>query len=168
VSLSTRLAIAVGVATVIGMACGYTYREGTFFPATWKSEYVKIGSCVKTEHPAGGWVQVYMDAAGAKAFGAGANPLPEGTVIVKAQYKSAGCAQDFDLWTAMRKGKPGTSKPGRDWLWQTIWDSGKIHFSGVNPDCINCHDACGGKDTDFICTGREAQPSGVGGETNTW
>lgn len=148
--------LAAIAATAFIVACGYSYKQGTFFTKTWQSDYVQVSACAETEHPAGGWQRVLATPKAAAQFKAKSWPIAEGEIFLKAQYKDPNCTGSVDAWTVMRKGKPGTAPKSGDWEWQTVWgSSGEIATQGQPRFCIDCHDGCAGSDTDWLCTANQ-------------
>ena len=143
-----RLLSALCLAASLG-ACGDTLDVDPFFPATYKSSYVKMSACIKGAHPAGDYVVSWISPGGAAAWKAG-EVVPEGTVLVKSQYTDSACKEQ-SRFTAMRKLKIGTAPAQGDWEWALLDDSRGVRecCAGDN-GCVSCHTPC--KKQDYICT----------------
>lgn len=84
------------------------------------------------------------------AYTEGTYPLPEGTILVKAEYGDSFCEELVEL-TAMRKLAPGTAPADGDWEWQHVDASGKVLGSGSLTRCVMCHQGCT-NGRDLTCT----------------
>jgi hypothetical protein len=145
------------------VGCGYQHDERSFFVEDWENAYQQVGTCSKTSHPRGGYVEVFVSPEGHSAWLAG-QELPEGTVFVKVQWdEDAKCTTGAqDLFTAMRKGAPGTAKDSADWEWQTVGGAGEVLSSNFqDPSCIACHTPCTGP-PGLVCS---SAPTPAGGTT---
>ena len=78
-------------------------------------------------------------------------PIPEGTVLLKAQHGDAAC-QNLDRWTVMRKGATGSAPDGGDWEWQVVDGGGDVKMKGQLAMCVSCHS--GTADTDWVFTSK--------------
>jgi hypothetical protein len=84
------------------------------------------------------------------AYTEGTYPLPEGTVLVKAEHDDSFCDEVVEF-TAMRKLAAGTAPEDGDWEWQRVGANGKVLESGSLPRCVMCHEGCT-NGRDFTCT----------------
>ena len=141
-SLTRTLPLGLVAALALGaVACGeeYTYSADSFFLENWESDYTKISDCAQSPTHSGDYVRVFADAASAPAY-AGDAEVPEGGVIMKAQYSDDECS-DLGSITAMRKGPEGTSETG-NWEWQRISGDGSVDQEGQLSACVDCHAGC--------------------------
>lgn len=81
----------------------------------------------------------------------GPYPFPEGTLIVKEEYRDQECA-DLMGYTAMRKEQSGYFPESGDWQWFSLDPYGVVLKDGKQPTCTKCHADCNAKTRrDFTC-----------------
>lgn len=119
-------------------------------PANYKMTFAQVRDCrASIDH---GLVSVIVRVRPeqAAAYESGPYPLPEGTLVVKEQYRDSQC-QELTGYTVMRKEKSGYFPAGGDWQWFTIDTYGTVMQKGKVSSCANCHTMCGAK-RDRLCT----------------
>ena len=152
-----KKSMAMGIALMFSLGCAGAGPDGggepdavdtRYFPANWKSTYVKVQSCSPTQHPIGGSVEVWVSSDIAEALAVD-GPVPVGGTILKVQWTEDGeCTTgECNLFTIMRKLSEGSDPDHGDWDWQTAGADGTL--GETDPaSCVACHTPCAG----LLCT----------------
>jgi len=133
--------IAVGL-----VGCEVEIDPNAFFPQDYETSMTKVGGCRTSQTHSDPYYTFHVSASGVEAFNAGMD-VPVGTVLLKAQYKDAECA-DLDRWTVMKKREVGFDPDNYDWEWQSVDGEGQVAEQGKLSYCKSCHKPC----PNGICT----------------
>jgi len=123
------------------------------FAADYRTTYRLVRDCRNSSaHPA--TMRVYVNEVGADAYEAEANPLPEGTIVVKEEFGGTDCDDDGQIlsWVAMLKREPGYDADDGDWQWQRVLSPNRGVFTNDKSSCISCHRAPDCLVRDLMCT----------------
>ena len=96
--------------------------------------------------PHGAFVRIYANAIAMKSLREGKTQLPDGAVLVKANYGKD--KTTFLGLTPMVKIK-GYNPDAGDWFWVSYSPDGKATAEGKVKSCIGCHEAVGSHDWYF-------------------
>lgn len=120
--------------------CEVEVDPNAFFPQDYETSFTQLGGCRVSNIHSDPYYELHVTKSSADAFNAGM-PLPEGTVLLKTQYKDKDCS-DFSRWTVMKKRESGFDAANFDWEWQNVDGQGEIAETGKIEYCGNCHKAC--------------------------
>ena len=120
--------------------CEVEIDPNAFFPQDYTTSMVQLGECRESTQHSNPFFLFYITATSKDAFNAGM-PLPEGTVVLKAQYNDGECT-DLNRWTAMKKREAGYDAANFDWEWQNVDNNGEIAEVGKIGYCASCHKPC--------------------------
>lgn len=120
--------------------CEVEIDPNAFFPQDYATSLTQLGECRESATHSNPFFLLYITATSKDAFNAGM-PVPEGTVIVKAQYDDGECT-DLNRWTAMKKREAGFEPMFYDWEWQNVDEKGAIAETGKLSYCKSCHSPC--------------------------
>lgn len=123
--------------------------EQPFFDVATVKTWPEVRNCRFSIEHDGVQITVHASPGNETAYTEGNYPLPEGTVIVKADHDDNDCAVPIGF-TAMRKLAAGTAPDNGDWEWQRVDADGNVLESDA-PRCISCHRDCT-EGRDFTCT----------------
>jgi hypothetical protein len=132
------------------------------FPADYRDSFVEVRDCRLAIEHGGVMIRVYANPIGAQPYIENANPLPEGSIVIKEEFNGVDCSNDAELvrWAAMRKEAPGFDPEDADWRWQRVnAPSRAVECEGkLCPTfpCLGCHSAQSCLDRDYMCTEGEA------------
>ncbi len=143
--MKTTLASACILSSLI-MGCEVEVDPNAFFPQDYQTNMAQVGACRKSSTHSDPHYLFYVTKTSEAAFTAGM-PLPEGTVLLKAQYRDDAC-EDLNRWTVMKKREAGYDAANFDWEWQNVDTEGKIAEQGKLGYCAACHKVC----PESICT----------------
>lgn len=123
------------------------------FPADYRDSYTLVRDCRNSVAHGGVAIRVYANDIAARPYLDGANPLPEGSIVVKEEFSGLGCDNDDELvrWRPMRKEEPGFDPEDGDWHWQWVDRGGQVRFNDKTT-CISCHVAPDCLARDHMCT----------------
>lgn len=99
------------------------------------------------QSPHGAYLKLYANSIALKALREGKMPLPDGSMIMKANY--AKDKETLKALTPMYKVK-GYNPEAGDWFWAKYKPNGEVLASGRVDGCISCHRAQ--KNNDWIFT----------------
>jgi hypothetical protein len=136
----------IGLLAVTIMGCEVEIDPNAFFPQDYETSFTQVGDCRKSALHSDPYYLFHVNSTGKEAFTAKL-PLPEGTVLLKTQYKDDACT-DLDRWTVMKKREAGYDPMNGDWEWQNVDPEGKVAEQGKLSYCKNCHAGC----PDKVCT----------------
>jgi hypothetical protein len=85
------------------------------------------------------WAQVFTNAVGEAVYRSGEGQFPVGSVIVKAKSVEAN-GNVIELFTIMRKQKPGYAPQQGDWEYAVADADGVAIAKGRIESCVQCHD----------------------------
>ena len=143
----------ISLVLIVGLyalAPGCGGEHGAYFPENYKDSYKLIHGCAPTEEHSSPFFMAYINSEAYDAWAA-FEVLPEGSTLVKVQYKNSNCTV-LDVYTVMRKGPPGTAPDSMDWEWQNADEYGQVVESGQVNYCITCHSGCETENNpDFAC-----------------
>ena len=128
-------------------------RAEPFFPANYREAFTEVRDCRNSiGHSA--TIRVYVNAIGVEAYLADANPLPEGTIVVKEEFGGTACSDDADLvfWRAMMKESAGFDPGDGDWRWQMVSAPDRDVLLDTKATCIACHSSPDCVARDYMCT----------------
>lgn len=117
-----------------------------FMPATFTSDYAKIGNCAVSPTHGGMHVETYVQQERLADWKAGNVPFVKGTVFAKVGYDDSACADGPTKHWAMRKTDDELGK----WEWQTLDGDGVCEEQGQLGACIGCHSASTYSDADWV------------------
>jgi len=123
------------------------------FPADYRSSFTVVRDCRNSvEHAA--TIRVWVNSIGVDAYLADANPLPEGTIVVKEEFGSATCEDDNDLirWSVMQKETAGFDPQVRDWRFQEVASPSRTVTQNTKDSCVSCHVQPECLARDLMCT----------------
>lgn len=140
------------------------------FPETYSETYTQLHECKESEHPAADYVITWLSPEGAEAWetmmegmmggaeAGGGVVLPEGTVLVKAQYDDATCST-LSGYTAMEKLAPSSNPELGDFRWQFLDADGSCKDCDAGASCSGCHTlpSCG-LSFPYVCTSETGAP----------
>jgi hypothetical protein len=121
-------------------------------PEDYRTAFAQVRTCRNSvEH---GLVNVVVRVRGEQKdlYEAGPYPFPQGSLVVKEEYRDAGCS-DLAGYTVMRKEAAGYFSAGGDWQWFSLDSGGTVLKDGKSATCSHCHAQCKPA-RDFLC----AQP----------
>jgi hypothetical protein len=125
-------------------------QEPPFFDIATVKSWPEVRNCRFSIEHNGVYIQVFASPGDETAYTSGMYPLPEGTVLVKAEHDDDACTELLQ-YTAMRKLAAGAATGDGDWEWQSVDGSGRVLESGSLPECVSCHRSCT-EGRDFTCT----------------
>ncbi|HMY15620.1 MAG TPA: cytochrome P460 family protein [Polyangium sp.] len=128
------------------MGCQVEIDPNAFFPQDYETQMSLVGDCRVSSTHSDPYYKFYVTTSSKDAFVAGM-PLPEGTVLLKAQYRDKTC-EELNRWTVMKKREAGFDAANNDWEWQNIDPEGQIAEQGKLGYCASCHTPCPGS----VCT----------------
>lgn len=151
---SIRALTTLLTAACLAAGCAADWDAKVVFAPNYQSSYTKLHDCRDSQHPAAKYVQTWLSPEGKAAWDAwvalpaGSTEtveLPVGTVLVKAQFDDAKCAE-LKSYTAMEKLAKDAAPKAGDWKWQHV---------GPDGECLNCDNgtACSGCHTQKACSG---------------
>ncbi len=149
VTFAATVATIATIATVLAAGCASDWDPGTFFPATYASDYAKIADCAKSNGHGGVYVETWVDKGAHQAWEDQTTPYAEGTVFMKVGFDDAACKNLANYW-AMKKGPDSTNGPAGDWIWQSVDADGQVGDEGQMAGCTGCHAAYAS--TDYVGT----------------
>jgi sugar lactone lactonase YvrE len=123
------------------------------FPANYRASFSMVRSCRFSASHGGVNVRVFANDVAAQPYLDNANPLPEGSIVVKEEFNGVDCSDDNSLigWRAMRKEAPGFDSVDGDWHWQKV-SSQRVVIFDTKDTCISCHAAPDCLVRDHMCT----------------
>ncbi len=123
------------------------------FPSNYRASFTQVRDCRFSAAHGGVNVRVWANTIGAQPYLDLANPLPQGTVVVKEEFSGPDCSDDNTLvqWRAMRKEAPGFDPVDGDWHWQRVSLQRVVIFD-TKDTCIGCHTAPDCLARDHMCT----------------
>ena len=123
------------------------------FPANYRASFSMVRSCRFSAAHGGVNIRVFANDIAAQPYLDNANPLPEGSIVVKEEFSGADCSDDNTLvqWRAMRKETPGFDPVDGDWHWQRVSLQRVVIFD-TKDTCISCHAAPDCLVRDHMCT----------------
>lgn len=144
----SRLFVVASLVISAGCAQVDSPNPEVVLPDDYRTAFVEVRSCRSTlEHAsevgagAESAVVIKVRPEVMALFEAG-GPFPEGTLIIKEQYRDLQCTA-LANYTAMRKQASGFDPSGGDWSWYRLDDRSHVTASGKIAACISCHAACG-------------------------
>lgn len=153
-----RLSSLLCIITFLLSACS-SWDEEISFPENYSDSYIKLHECKSSAHPAANYVITWFSPDGSDAWntmmegmmgGSEGVVLPEGVVLVKAQYEDATCST-LSGYTAMEKLAPNTQSELGDFRWQFIDADGACKDCNAGTNCSGCHMPCQDK-FPYVCT----------------
>lgn len=122
-------------------------------PADYRDTFRVVREC-RTSIEHGATIRVYVNEIGADGYLNDVDPLPEGTIVVKEEFKGATCDNDAELefLSAMLKREPGFDAEDNDWQWQEIAAKERMVTLDDKATCISCHRAKECVARDYMCT----------------
>lgn len=114
---------------------------------TW-SYFPGQGTLYKSGDHSGTYAVSYLNPVAEEALTRFDGTLPEGSVIIKAQFKDAEGTQPYG-YTAMWK-VAGYDSDHNDWFWAGYTPDGTITQLGKEPYCYNCHGQA--SENDYVLT----------------
>ena len=121
------------------------------FPADYRSSYTEVRDCRNSIEHGGVSIRVLTNEVATRPYLDGANPLPEGSVVIKEEFDGPDCEDDeLVRWRVMRKEEPGFEIDG-DWSWQWVDRGGRVVFND-KATCIVCHQEAECLARDYMCT----------------
>ncbi|MFO8031543.1 MAG: cytochrome P460 family protein [Desulfohalobiaceae bacterium] len=90
----------------------------------------------KGESPHGAYLKFYANSVALKAIREGTRPLPDGSILMKANY--AKDKETLKSLTPMYKSE-GYNPEAGDWFWAKYKPNGSVQASGQVKGCIDCH-----------------------------
>jgi sugar lactone lactonase YvrE len=123
------------------------------FPPNYRGTFTMVRSCRFSASHGGVNVRVFANDVAAQPYLNNANPLPEGSIVVKEEFNGTDCSDDNTLvgWRAMRKDTPGYDPIDGDWHWQKVSPQRVVVFD-TKDTCIGCHTAPECLVRDHMCT----------------
>ena len=123
------------------------------FPANYRASFSMVRSCRFSAAHGGVNVRVFANDIAAQPYLDDANPLPEGSIVVKEEFNGTDCSDDNSLigWRAMRKEAPGFDPNDGDWHWQKVSLQRVVIFD-TKDTCISCHTTPDCLVRDHMCT----------------
>ena len=123
------------------------------FPANYRATFTQVRDCRFSAAHGGVNVRVWANSTGAQPYIDLANPLPQGSIVVKEEFNGPDCNDDSTLvqWRAMRKEAPGFDPVDGDWHWQRVSLQRVVVFD-TKDTCIGCHAAPDCLVRDHMCT----------------
>jgi hypothetical protein len=121
-------------------------------PADYRTAYVQVRQCQNSiEHNLMD-VVVRVRSDQVALYETGPYPFPQGSVVVKEEYRAQGGCTDLVGYTVMRKESAGYFPEGGDWQWFSLDSYGTVLKDGRQPACSHCHalPMCRGRD--FVCS----------------
>jgi hypothetical protein len=139
---------------VVGSACAEVDNPNPqmVLPGDYRTAFVQVRTCRNSVEHGLVNVVVRVRAEQKDLYEAGPYPFPQGSLVVKEEYRDSGCT-DLTGYTIMRKEAGGYFAEGGDWQWFTLDPLGTTLKDGKAPTCSHCHAACK-PSRDFLC----AQP----------
>jgi hypothetical protein len=123
-------------------------------PGDYRTAFVPVRQCAPTvDHGLGGSVIVRMRPEQSGLYGKGPYPYPQGTLIVKEEYRDDDNCAGLTGYAVMRKQEGGYFPEGGDWQWFSLDSYGGVLKDGKQPTCAQCHrssEDCG-PTRDFTC-----------------
>lgn len=116
------------------------YLEWSYFPGQ--------GELYLSGDHSGTYAVSYLDPVAEQALDGFTGEVPDGSIIIKAQFKDAEGAQPYG-YTAMWK-IAGYDAEHNDWFWAGYTPEGKITQLGKEAYCYNCHGQ--GHENDYVLT----------------
>jgi hypothetical protein len=112
-----------------------------FWSADWAKSYTQVRPCRKSiDHDLNN-VAIYADKTAADSYSKRDKPFPDGSVILKAEYRDEEC-KTLTGFTAMRREK-GFDPNNADWHWQKADAAMVVSQDGKIARCSGCHKGCG-------------------------
>ncbi|HUI28319.1 MAG TPA: hypothetical protein VL403_19720, partial [Candidatus Kryptonia bacterium] len=123
------------------------------FPADYRASYSLVRDCRFSAAHGGVNIRVWANDVAAQPYLDDANPLPQGSIVVKEEFSGTNCTDDTTLvqWRAMRKEAPGFDPVDGDWHWQRV-SSERVVIFDTKDTCIGCHTAPECLVRDHMCT----------------
>jgi len=123
-------------------------------PMDYRTAFVQVQNCGSSSDHSFMDVIVRVRPEDVDRYRSGPYPFPQGTLIVKEEYRPGNCGDLFG-YTVMRKEASGYFPAGGDWQWFTLDSAGTVLKSGMQAPCASCHGSspnCG-KAHDYSCPG---------------
>lgn len=122
------------------------------FPADYRATFREVRDCRFSIEHGGVSIRVLANEIAADPYLAGANPLPEGSIVLKEEFTGPDCNDtDLDRWRVMRKEAAGFDPQFGDWAWQWVDADGSVRFNDKTT-CIGCHIVPECLSRDYMCT----------------
>ncbi len=123
------------------------------FPDNYRETFAMVRDCRNSSaHPS--TIRVYVNDIGSAAYLADADPLPEGTIVIKEAFTGTTCdtAAELGSWVAMLKRQAGYDPEDGDWQWQRVVAPDRTVLTNDKTTCIECHRAAECLTRDYMCT----------------